>query len=684
MQRNNSLLALTHYHWLLQVVFVCPISDLPPTSSVSPSATRLPAMGAATSCTMSLASHTETSTVSTTPAPTTAASSSSSSSAVFGVTSQPQTTAPLVTSTSTTAAPCTVSTTSSIMKKVHVTHHMDKSSSPRLMLKFQPLKDMKRSAAMSGLGGTIGESPKRARTDLTGQYRSYSVTLGTTPPRDEYDTPISPAESSTSQDSDLYDPHQETTTYGSKRRTFLSQTTVSSSSVVAGSVGTDNVDTAMTSSSHSKPSPRSGSGVPADSSQADTVEPSTADTAEGREAEGVVPTTTTTTNIPTVTSTSQPVSSQSSTVVSSAATSSVSSSPSKAAVTSSSDGTERRGSISGAPSSSVVPVSTGSVSPPTASQPSVSPTPGTGGVSEGEGPAQAGDTAVTADSGCHLSPTRGDSEKSPRQDRDLSKSPKSSSSPPAPQPSTSSPTTASHTSPRPDRDSTDSRDSPKSDKDSRPASPKVPPLKIIINPKSSAPASSSTGSGSQGVKVGPYVLNPTQEQCEGGILSDTTGLLQPDPISSTDPQPPATLPPTTQPSHHSSRASSIVSELDVADPKPGTDGDAVSSSTAGEVVLGRRGRRRGSGDVPGVEPVQSPGPSERERGSLAEFFLEDKESTNDSTTSSLTRGGDGDKEKRTEDGQIERRVTRSAFRSQQNNKEKDTGNGEWTDTELRI
>ena len=79
---------------------------------------------------------------------------------------------------------------------------MDKSSSPRLMLKFQHIKTKEKCG---------NEMPKKSRNDSP--YKSYSVTLGT---KDRHG-PYSPVGSSSSQDSDLYDPQLEITTYGSRR-----------------------------------------------------------------------------------------------------------------------------------------------------------------------------------------------------------------------------------------------------------------------------------------------------------------------------------------------------------------------------------------------------------------------------------------------------------------------------------
>ena len=113
-------------------------------------------------------------------------------------------TAAAPTNATTNAAPPT--TISNIFKRVHISHHMDKSSSsPRLKLKFQHIKTKARKPS---------ETPKtllmKAATAGDHHYKSYSVTLADYKPR-------SPVDSLSSQDSDLYDPHLEFTSYGSGR-----------------------------------------------------------------------------------------------------------------------------------------------------------------------------------------------------------------------------------------------------------------------------------------------------------------------------------------------------------------------------------------------------------------------------------------------------------------------------------
>ena len=83
---------------------------------------------------------------------------------------------------------------SSIFKNITVTRHMDSSSSPRLMLRFQHIKTKENSRS--------GESP-----------RKYSVTLGT----NDYNQPVSPAYSSSSQESDLCDSQVTIPMFGSRR-----------------------------------------------------------------------------------------------------------------------------------------------------------------------------------------------------------------------------------------------------------------------------------------------------------------------------------------------------------------------------------------------------------------------------------------------------------------------------------
>ena len=100
----------------------------------------------------------------------------------------------------------TLTTNSNIFKRVHISHHMDKSSSsPRLKLKFQHIKTKEKK---------LSELPKTLLSKTSTDYKSYSVTLAT---GSEYDQPVSPGDSLSSQDSDLYDPHLDFPSYGSSR-----------------------------------------------------------------------------------------------------------------------------------------------------------------------------------------------------------------------------------------------------------------------------------------------------------------------------------------------------------------------------------------------------------------------------------------------------------------------------------
>ncbi|XP_062605879.1 ankyrin repeat domain-containing protein 11-like isoform X1 [Saccostrea cucullata] len=75
------------------------------------------------------------------------------------------------------------------------------------------------------------------------------------------------------------------------------------------------------------------------------------------------------------------------------------------------------------------------------------------------------------------------------------------------------------------------RDFKSSPRDSKPCSPKVPPLKIIIPPKTSSAISQDPESAKihTSKKSLPYVLNPTQEQQAGGLLpqNNVTSLATP-------------------------------------------------------------------------------------------------------------------------------------------------------------
>ncbi|XP_056005462.1 ankyrin repeat domain-containing protein 11-like isoform X2 [Ostrea edulis] len=82
----------------------------------------------------------------------------------------------------------------------------------------------------------------------------------------------------------------------------------------------------------------------------------------------------------------------------------------------------------------------------------------------------------------------------------------------------------------------DFKSSPKVDRDNKPCSPKVPPLKIIIPPKTSTASNQDPESAKihTSKKSLPYVLNPTQEQQAGGLLpqTSTAGMLIPQEIQS--------------------------------------------------------------------------------------------------------------------------------------------------------
>ena len=127
---------------------------------------------------------------------------------VAELTSLPVTVGRSLLKTDSTTHTATSMTNSNIFKRVHISHHMDKSSSsPRLKLKFQHIKTKAKKPS---------ESPKTllSKTTTDQNYKSYSVTLAT---GSEYDQPMSPVDSLSSQDSDLYDPHLDFTSYGSSR-----------------------------------------------------------------------------------------------------------------------------------------------------------------------------------------------------------------------------------------------------------------------------------------------------------------------------------------------------------------------------------------------------------------------------------------------------------------------------------
>ena len=93
---------------------------------------------------------------------------------------------------------------------------MDKSSSPRLTLKFQHIKTN---------ANKKGSTLHRDKSSSNAKYKTYSVSLGTN--NDYIDRPLSPGDSSSSNDSDLYDPQLEITTFGSKRSSILSSSVAS-------------------------------------------------------------------------------------------------------------------------------------------------------------------------------------------------------------------------------------------------------------------------------------------------------------------------------------------------------------------------------------------------------------------------------------------------------------------------
>ena len=88
-------------------------------------------------------------------------------------------------------------------------------TSPRLTLKFQHIK------TKENRGGNDSHTPQKAskHTGREGHYKSYSVTLASEESeckRAKYTPPLSPANSTSSQDSDLYDPKLDGIRYNSK------------------------------------------------------------------------------------------------------------------------------------------------------------------------------------------------------------------------------------------------------------------------------------------------------------------------------------------------------------------------------------------------------------------------------------------------------------------------------------
>ena len=227
----------------------------------------------------------------------------------------------------------------------------------------------------------------------------------------------------------------------------------------------------------------------------------------------------------------------------------------------------------------------------------------------------------------------------------------------------------SHISPRLDRDSRDSRDScdsrdsresPKSDREGKhTGSPKVPPLKIIMPPKTTAQEKipqchQKAVSSRSGL---PYVLNPTQE----GEQTSTSTVTQ-----ST-----ASLDPTTTASEQHMTMSTLSEELASQCKELHEDNLTTGASVTSTVDTGiRRGRHRStdknraSGDKDSSDKDSHDGSHGKDgEGSRDSDISEDKESSHDS-------GSDK------KDVHVEKRITRSAFRcQQQKEKEQHSGSG---------
>ncbi|KAK3086512.1 hypothetical protein FSP39_019448 [Pinctada imbricata] len=115
-------------------------------------------------------------------------------------------------------------------------------------------------------------------------------------------------------------------------------------------------------------------------------------------------------------------------------------------------------------------------------------------------------------------------------------------------------------SPKLERDGERDRES----RDSRPCSPKVPPLKIIFNPKSSSSSTQDSDSSkvNSSKKKLPYVVNPTREQ----ELDSTSGQLPPPPVGTGATLMPQefsrSASPSSRPSSQGSNAASVSKESD--------------------------------------------------------------------------------------------------------------------------
>lgn len=189
-------------------------------------------------------------------------------------------------------------------------------------------------------------------------------------------------------------------------------------------------------------------------------------------------------------------------------------------------------------------------------------------------------------------------------------------------------------SPRVDRDN---------NRDSKPCSPKVPPLKIIIPPKTSTASSQDPESAKihTSKKSLPYVLNPTQEQQAGGLLPQSTATA----LGSQEIQP-------------------------VASPASSRSSSSGTTSKDGNKYSGKDSKEKDNKEVSSDSQVNTE--SDQKSEEISSSSKESKERDNsskvkDSEKDGKEKGQDDEKERET---QQTRRTLRSHTQAMQQEKQK--------------
>lgn len=190
-------------------------------------------------------------------------------------------------------------------------------------------------------------------------------------------------------------------------------------------------------------------------------------------------------------------------------------------------------------------------------------------------------------------------------------------------------------SPRVDRDN---------NRDSKPCSPKVPPLKIIIPPKTSTASSQDPESAKihTSKKSLPYVLNPTQEQQAGGLLPQTSTATA---LGSQEIQP-------------------------VASPASSRSSSSGTTSKDGNKYSGKDSKEKDNKEVSSDSQVNTE--SDQKSEEISSSSKESKERDNsskvkDSEKDGKEKGQDDEKERET---QQTRRTLRSHTQAMQQEKQK--------------